>query len=106
MTSVRSFSALSGKERIGPDQARRFAGIVEAEATRTTRLLDDLLVLSGLRDGQVSIQRQEGFLDALIDRAVLSSGHEKRAQHNPGPRRRGDGGGRRTSTGWRGSSST
>lgn len=75
-TSIRAFSSLLGEEGLTADQARRFAGIVEAEATRMTRLLDDLLDLSVLRDGQVSIRRQEGSLDALLDRAVLSSGGE------------------------------
>ncbi len=73
MTSIRSFSSLLGEEELPPDQARRFAHIVEAEATRMTRLLDDLLDLSVLRDGQVTLQRHEGLLGEVIDRAVLSA---------------------------------
>jgi len=74
MTSIRSFSSILGEESLTPDEARRFAGIVEAEAQRMTRLLDDLLDLSVLRDGQVSLKRQEGLLSGVIDRAVLSAG--------------------------------
>jgi Na+/proline symporter/signal transduction histidine kinase len=73
-TSIRSFSSLLGEDRLEPEAARRFAGIVEAEATRMTRLLDDLLDLSVLRDGQVTLQRQVGTLAEVIDRAVLSAG--------------------------------
>ncbi|WP_210527679.1 ATP-binding protein [Rubellimicrobium arenae] len=74
MTSIRSFSSLLGEEGLGEDDARRFARIVEAEAQRMTRLLDDLLDLSVLRDGQVSLKRREGLLSEVIDRAILSAG--------------------------------
>ena len=74
MTSIRSFSSLLGEEGLAAGDARRFAAIVESEATRMTRLLDDLLDLSVLRDGQVSLQRQQGTLAEVIDRAVLSAG--------------------------------
>jgi signal transduction histidine kinase len=74
MTSIRSFSSLWGEEGLTPEEARRFAGIVEAEAGRMTRLLDDLLDLSVLRDGQVTLKQQEGPLSKIIDRALLSAG--------------------------------
>ena len=74
MTSIRSFSSLLGEDGLTAEEARRFAGIVEAEAARMTRLLDDLLNLSVLRDGQVTLKRQEGLLSEVIDRALLSSG--------------------------------
>jgi hypothetical protein len=74
MTSIRSFSAILGEEGLTPEEARRFARIIEAEAQRMTRLLDDLLDLSVLRDGQVTLKRQEGLLSQVIDRAVLAAG--------------------------------
>jgi signal transduction histidine kinase len=74
MTSIRSFSSLLREEGLRPEEARRFAHILEAEAERLTRLLDDLLDLSILRDGQVSLKRQEGLLSQVIDRALLSAG--------------------------------
>ena len=74
MTSIRSFSSLLGEEGLSADEGRRFARILETEATRMTRLLDDLLDLTVLRDGQVTLQRQEGWLSEVIDRAVLSAG--------------------------------
>lgn len=74
MTSIRSFSSLLGEEGLTPEEARRFAGIVEAEAARMTRLLDDLLDLSVLRDGQVTLKPREGLLGEVIDRAVMSAG--------------------------------
>ncbi|TNC73899.1 ATP-binding protein [Rubellimicrobium roseum] len=74
MTSIRSFSSILQEEGLTPAEARRFAGIVEAEAHRMTRLLDDLLDLSVLRDGQVTLERQEGTLAEVIDRSLLSAG--------------------------------
>ncbi len=74
MTSIRSFSSLLGEEGLTAEEGRRFATILEVEATRMTRLLDDLLNLSVLRDGQVTLQQQEGLLSEVIDRALLSAG--------------------------------
>ncbi|MFC5564895.1 ATP-binding protein [Rubellimicrobium aerolatum] len=74
MTAIRSFSSLLAEDGLSPLEAQRFARIVEAEAQRMTRLLDDLLDLSVLRDGQVSLKRQHGLLADVIDRALLSAG--------------------------------
>ncbi len=74
MTSIRSFSSLLAEENLRPEEAQRFARIIETEAQRLTRLLDDLLDLSVLRSGHVSLKVQEGLLSEVIDRALLSAG--------------------------------
>ncbi len=74
MTSIRAFSSLLAEEELPPAEARRFAAIVDAEATRMMRLLDDLLDLSVLRDGQVTLASHRALLSEAIDRAVLSAG--------------------------------
>lgn len=74
MTSIRAYSSLLGETGLKPQEARRFAGILEAEATRMTRLLDDILDLSVLRDGHVELETREGLLSEVIDRAILSAG--------------------------------
>jgi hypothetical protein len=51
------------------------AGIINAEALRLTRLLDDLLDLSVLENGQVTLHMQHGLLSDLLDRAVDAAGH-------------------------------
>ncbi|SHJ21977.1 sensor histidine kinase [Wenxinia saemankumensis] len=75
MTSIRSFSEILKGGVDGAD-AIRFAGIIEEESRRLTRLLDDLLDLSVLENGQVELRRQSGTLAEVIDRALASAGGE------------------------------
>lgn len=49
---------------------RKYSGIIQDEAIRLTRLLDDLLDLSVLEAGQVTLNMQPGNLQAVLDRAV------------------------------------
>ncbi len=74
MTSIRSFSEILGNPDIADDDKSRYAVIIQEEAVRLTRLLDDLLDLSVLENGQVTLQRQTGQLRDLLDRAVRASG--------------------------------
>ncbi|MFG5383503.1 ATP-binding protein [Yoonia sp. R2-816] len=74
MTSIRSFSEILGNPDIVADDKSRYAVIIQEEAVRLTRLLDDLLDLSVLENGQVTLQRQTGQLRDLLDRAVRASG--------------------------------
>ncbi len=74
MTSIRSFSEILGNPDIAADDKSRYAVIIQEEAVRLTRLLDDLLDLSVLENGQVTLQRQTGQLRDLLDRAVRASG--------------------------------
>ncbi len=77
MTSIRSFSEiLRDSEMTAEDQAR-YAGIIHDETLRLTRLLDDLLDLSVLANGQVTLQDQTGRLTDLIDRAISVVNGEK-----------------------------
>lgn len=74
MTSIRAFSEILREGGLSPAQTARYAGIIEAEAQRLTRLLDDLLDLSVLANGQVEISRQLGTLRDTIDRAIAAAG--------------------------------
>jgi len=75
MTSIRAFSEiLKDAGDLSPDEARRYAGIIQDEAIRLTRLLDDLLDLSVLEAGRVQLQVQEGSLRDLIERALTAAG--------------------------------
>ena len=70
MTSIRSFSEiLRDSDMTVRDQAK-YAGIIHDETLRLTRLLDDLLDLSVLANGQVVLHNQTGSLEMLLDRAV------------------------------------
>ncbi len=74
MTSIRAFSAILKDGGADAPEQRRYAGIVEDEAIRLTRLLDDLLDLSVLENGQVVLNREIGTLDAVLDRAIAAAG--------------------------------
>ncbi len=75
MTSIRAFSEiLRDGGDLDPEQRARHASIILEEATRLTRLLDDLLDLSVLENGQVDLNAQTGRLSELIDRAIVAAG--------------------------------
>ena len=73
MTSIRAFSEILRDGGLGPPDQARYAGIIQEEAIRLTRLLDDLLDLSVLEAGQVSLNIQPTALGAVIDRAVAAA---------------------------------
>ncbi|MHC0054470.1 ATP-binding protein [Actibacterium sp. D379-3] len=75
MTSIRAFSEIlmEGDGLSGADLTR-YSSIIHEEAIRLTRLLDDLLDLSVLENGQVHLNAQPGNLRDLIDRAVAATG--------------------------------
>ncbi|MHA6266564.1 ATP-binding protein [uncultured Aliiroseovarius sp.] len=74
MTSIRAFSEiLRDGGTAHPDAAGRHASIIHDEAVRLTRLLDDLLDLSVLENGQVELNPQRDVLSNLLDRSVSAT---------------------------------
>ncbi len=74
MTSIRAFSEILRDGGTTPEEQEKYAGIIQDEAVRLTRLLDDLLDLSVLENGQVTLHRQQGNLRDILDRAVSAAG--------------------------------
>ncbi len=75
MTSIRAFSEiLRDAEGLQPGETAKYASVIHDEALRLTRLLDDLLDLSVLESGQVSLNTQTGRLTDLLDRAEAAAG--------------------------------
>lgn len=74
MTSIRAFSDILRDADMTTEAQLRYAGIIHAEAERLTRLLDDLLDLSVLENGQVILRDQTDRLEVLLDRAVDAAG--------------------------------
>ena len=71
MTSIRAFSEiLMGADRMKPGERTRYSRIIHDESRRLTRLLDDLLDLSVLENGMVSLHPEEVSLGEVIDRAI------------------------------------
>lgn len=75
MTSIRSFSEILRDSADMPaEMQERYSGIIHSEAMRLTRLLDDLLDLSVLEDGRVSLNLVQGNLREVLDAALASAG--------------------------------
>ncbi|AUQ58206.1 sensor histidine kinase [Phaeobacter inhibens] len=74
MTSIRAFSEiLRDTENLASQDHSRYAGIIHDEAQRLTRLLNDLLDLSVLENGQVSLNISAGRLGDVLDHAVATA---------------------------------
>ncbi|MFY0597564.1 MAG: sodium:solute symporter [Cognatishimia sp.] len=74
MTSIRAFSEiLRDSEKLSGDEQRRYSGIIHDEAVRLTRLLDDLLDLNVLENGQVSLNQQQASLSSVLDHAIKTA---------------------------------
>ncbi|MFY0311694.1 ATP-binding protein [Leisingera sp. D0M16] len=74
MTSIRAFSEiLRDDAQLGPQEQRHYAGIIHDETLRLTRLLNDLLDLSVLENGQVSLNMTAGTLTEVLDHAVAAA---------------------------------
>ncbi|KMK66515.1 ATP-binding protein [Puniceibacterium sp. IMCC21224] len=77
MTSIRAFSEiLRDGNGLSTEDQEKYATIIHGEAIRLTRLLDDLLDLSVLENGQVNLNLRHGTLRAVLDRAVAATGIE------------------------------
>lgn len=75
MTSIRAFSEiLRDTGDLTPEEQNKYASVIHDEAVRLTRLLDDLLDLSVLENGQVVLHVQTGSLADLLDRAERAAG--------------------------------
>ncbi|MEL7460551.1 MAG: ATP-binding protein [Pseudomonadota bacterium] len=75
MTSIRAFSEiLRQTDTLDPEDRQRYAGVIHDEAVRLTRLLDDLLDLSVLENGQVSLNTADVPVGEVIAGALIASG--------------------------------
>ena len=75
MTSIRAFSEiLRDTSDLTAEEKSKYSSIIHDEAVRLTRLLDDLLDLSVLENGQVVLNTQTGVLSDLLDRAERAAG--------------------------------
>lgn len=73
MTSIRAFSEMLKEGDMPAEMAMNSARIINEEAIRLTRLLDDLLDLSVLENGTVQLSLRLASLTELLDRAVRAA---------------------------------
>jgi Na+/proline symporter/nitrogen-specific signal transduction histidine kinase len=72
MTSIRAFSEILRDGALDGPAQQHYASIIQDETIRLTRLLDDLLDLSVLEAGQVTLNIQRAALSSVLDRAVAA----------------------------------
>ncbi|SFQ39758.1 hypothetical protein SAMN05421853_10510 [Roseivivax halotolerans] len=73
MSSIRAFSEiLRDSGGLSAEEQSKFASIIHDETIRLTRLLDDILDLSVMENGRVSLNMREGRLCDVLDRAVAA----------------------------------
>ena len=77
MTSIRAFSEILQDPDLSDGDRPKYARIIEDETQRLTRLLDDLLDLSVLENGQVSLELRQARLRDILDRAEASANVEQ-----------------------------
>ncbi|MBB4264468.1 sensor histidine kinase [Roseospira visakhapatnamensis] len=71
MTAIRSFAEiLRYTETLDSDQARRFVAIIHDECIRLTRLLDDILDLRVVEQGEIPVSMDTIDPDAVLDRTL------------------------------------
>lgn len=71
MTSIRAFSEILMQDGAVDEEAlARFSRIIHDESRRLTRLLDDLLDLSVLEDGRVTLNETNALLSEVLDRSI------------------------------------
>ncbi len=73
MTSIRAFSEILMSGELDQSERARYSGIIQDESIRLTRLLDDLLDLSVLENGQVVLNPVQDRLGDVIDRAEAAA---------------------------------
>ncbi|MEO1579505.1 MAG: HAMP domain-containing sensor histidine kinase, partial [Pseudomonadota bacterium] len=73
MTSIRAFSEIlmDGDQMESADR-QKYSTIIHDETLRLTRLLDDLLDLSVLENGQVTLNARDATLGEVLDRALAA----------------------------------
>ena len=75
MTSIRAFSEILRDTReLSAEEQAKYSSIIHDETVRLTRLLDDLLDLSVLESGRVTLNRKAGALGDMLDRAEAAAG--------------------------------
>jgi len=71
MTAIRSFAEiLRYNEDLNSDQARRFVSIIHDECIRLTRLLDDILDLRVVEQGELPVSMDPIDPDEVLDRTL------------------------------------
>jgi signal transduction histidine kinase/integral membrane sensor domain MASE1 len=86
LTSIQAFSELLRYETFSAIEVREFAGDINREAERLTRLIGDLLDLDRMQSGQMTLQREALDLNELVRKTATQprdSLHSVRLELDP-----------------------
>ncbi|MGB3147939.1 MAG: ATP-binding protein, partial [Paracoccaceae bacterium] len=81
MTSIRAFSDILAEPDVPEELRARYAGVIQQEATRLTRLLDDLLDLSVLENRKARLNIGAGNLHDLLSQALAAASETRPERH-------------------------
>jgi signal transduction histidine kinase len=71
ITSIRAFSELMHKKQADPEKSREWSGVINEEAERLNRLVDDLLDVSRIESGKkLSVVKRPIELKPLVTRTL------------------------------------
>jgi two-component system phosphate regulon sensor histidine kinase PhoR len=77
ITSIRAFSELMAKRQADPEKSREWSAVINEEAERLNRLVDDLLDVSRIESGKkLSVIKRPVELKPLIDRTLTLFGKD------------------------------
>ena len=71
LTSINGFAALLKNESLSAEQRRHYLDIIETESKRLSKLSDNLLKLSALESGNITINPHAFRLDKQIKSVLL-----------------------------------
>lgn len=76
LTSIKGFAAalLKPDMALPPETQEKMVRIIDEQAGRLTKLIEELLDVTRIESGHVSLQLEEARIDKLIERAVASLG--------------------------------
>lgn len=80
LTSIRGFAELLRDEDLDRDETREFAGIIEQNADRLARMINEMLDLDRLQSGRGALRREPVDLNAAVQEVVSALGL-RLAQH-------------------------
>jgi Na+/proline symporter/nitrogen-specific signal transduction histidine kinase len=79
MTSIRAFSEILTEGEVPVAMVHQSGRVIQDEAVRLTRLLDDLLDLSVLENGSVQLEVRTRRIAEMLDQAIAVSGQTQGA---------------------------
>ena len=83
MNSIMGFSSMLAKDVLDPEKRDEFLKIINGSGNRLLQIIDDIVDISKLEAGQLSVQYSEGKLFDLVSNSVASFRNSELMQRRP-----------------------